>query len=302
MALTKANMIEAVSEQTGFNKKQSRNSVNSLIEVIKKTLESGESIKIAHFGKFDIIEKKARPWRSPFTGRIMMLPDRRIVKFKSFKRLKDKINVQPIGTESEEHLRTNIHALRTGVLTQNELSKILTDHRRWLDSEGKSGQKAVLPRAALVKVDLYAARLARIDLQGADLREALLSEADLYEADLRQVNLEDAVLDWACLDYARLQQASLRGADLRWANLEGADLSGCDLRFANLDGANLKDARLTEANIFGISMKNTDMQGAILTRIKLDYETQLNLPKPVFDEYRQTFRILEWSPTLAPSY
>jgi hypothetical protein len=44
------------------------------------------------------------------------------------------------------------------------------------------------------------------------------------------------------------------------------------------------------------------MQGTILDKIKLDYETQLNLPKPVFDKYRQTFQVLEWSPSPAPSY
>ncbi|NIV71933.1 MAG: hypothetical protein GWN44_04230, partial [Calditrichae bacterium] len=235
MTLIKANIIGAVSDRTGFTKKRSRHSVNCLIEIIKKTLESGESIKIGHFGKFDIKEKKARPWRSPFTGRIMMLPDRRIVKFKTFKRLKDKINVQPIDTESEELPRTNIHAVRTGVLTQNELSKILADHRRWLDSHGRSGEKAVLSHAALVRADLFAAKLSFVDLQGADLREALLSEADLYDANLRQANLAYAVLDWASLDYAKLQRASLQGADLRWANLEGANMSGCDLRFANLE-------------------------------------------------------------------
>ncbi|MGD8471596.1 MAG: pentapeptide repeat-containing protein [Desulfobacteraceae bacterium] len=302
MTLTKANIVRAVSDQTGFTRKQSRHSVNSLVEIIKSTLESGESIKIGHFGRFDIIEKKGRPWRSPFTGRIMMLPARRTVKFKTFKRLKDKINGQPMGTESKELSRTKIQPVRTGVISHDELRKILAAHRRWLDSNGKSGQKAVLPRAVLVSVDLYAAKLAHIDLKGADLQEALLSEADLYEADLRRANLTDAVLDWACLDYARLQQASLKGADLRWANLEGANLSGCDLRFANLEGANLNDARLTEANLYGMSMKNTDMKGAILTKIKLDYETQLNLPKPVFDEYRQTFRILEWTPVLSHSY
>jgi nucleoid DNA-binding protein len=302
MTLTKANIIGDVSDHTGLTKKKSRDSVNSLIEIIKKTLESGECIKVGHFGKFDIIEKKARPWRSPFTGRIAMLPARRTVKFKAFKRLKDKVNARTTGTVSQELSRAKTHPARTGVLTKNELRIILADHRHWLDSGEKGGNRAVLPRAALFKADLYAARLSRIDLQGADLREALLSEADLYEADLRYANLAGAVLDWACLDYARLQRASLKGADLRWANLEGANLSGCDLRFANLDGANLKDARLTEANLYGMSMNNTDMQGAILTRIKLDYETQLNLPKTVFDEYRQTFRVLEWSPALSASY
>ena len=67
--------------------------VNTRIEIIKSTLESGENIKIGHFGKFDIKGKEARPWRSPFTGRYMMLPPRRVVTFKSFKRLNDKVNV-----------------------------------------------------------------------------------------------------------------------------------------------------------------------------------------------------------------
>jgi nucleoid DNA-binding protein len=302
MTLTKANIVRAVSDQTGFSRKQSCRSVDSLVEIIKRSLESGESINIVHFGKFDILEKKARLWRSPFTGRIMMLPARRIVKFKAFKRLKDKISCQPAGSDSKALCRTKIHPVRKGVLTQNALRKILADHRRWLDSGGKRGKQAELSRAVLAEADLCAAKLSRIDLQGADLREALLSEADLYEADLRKANLTNAVLDWACLDYARIQQACLKGADLRWANLEGANLSGCDLRFANLEGANLKEARLTEANLYGMTLKNTDMQGAILAKIKLDYETQCNLPKTVFDKYRRTFRILEWTPALSPSY
>jgi nucleoid DNA-binding protein len=250
MTLTKADIIGAVSDRTGFNKKQSRHSVNSLVEIIKKTLESGENIKIGHFGKFDIKEMKARPWRSPFTGKIMMLPPRRVVTFKSFKRLKDKVNTQPIGIEPDEPSRAKSRPSRTGALTKDEIKKILADHRRWLDSQGKSGEKAVLSHAVLVRADLYAAKLSFIDFQGADLREAVLSEADLYDANLRDTNLADAVLDWASLDGAKLQRASLQGADLRWANLEGANMSGCNPRFANLEGANLKDARLTEANLY----------------------------------------------------
>jgi len=301
MTLTKANIIGDVSERTGFSKQKSRLAVNHLIEIIINTLESGESIKIGHFGKFDIKERQARPWRSPFTGKIMMLPPRRLVTFKAFKRLKDKVNALPPGMEPEARSRAEIHAAPTGVLTREELKKILADHRQWLDSKGKKGEKAVLSHAGLVRADLYAAKLSFINLQGADLREAVLSEADMDDANLRDTNLADAVLDWASLDGAKLQRASLQGADLRWANLEGANMSGCDLRFANLEGANLKGAKLTEANLYGTNLKNTDMKGAILTKIKLDYETQLNLPKPVFDEYRQTFRILEWSPALAAS-
>ena len=73
-------------------------------------------------------------------------------------------------------------------------------------------------------------------------------------------------------------------------------MKAANLRFANLEGANLKGAKLIEADLYGTNLNNTDMQGSILTKAKVDYETQLNLPKPVFDKYRQTFQVLEWSP------
>ncbi len=299
MTLIKANISGAVSDHTGFSKKKSRHTVNTLIEIIKSTLESGENIKLSHFGKFDIKAKKARRWRSPFTHKIMMLPPRRVVTFKCFKRLKDRLNAEPIGTEKSELSQSTTRTTPARLLKPDELKKILNDHRRWLESEGKKGKRANLAYAKLKEADLYAACLSGINLQGADLQGADLSEADLYGANLQDANLDDAILGWASLDGAKLQRASFQGADLRWANLEGTKMEGANLRFANLEGANLKGARLSEADLYGAHLRNTDMVGAILTQIKLDYVTQLNLPKGIFDEYGQTFQILQWSPSIA---
>jgi nucleoid DNA-binding protein len=299
MTLTKENIIGAVSDRTGFSKKKSRHTVNTLVEIIKSRLESGEDIKLSHFGKFNIKEKKARRWRSPFTNEIIMLPPKRVVTFKSFKRLKDRLNAESIGIEQSELSQSNIPTTPAHPLKPAELKKMLNDHRRWLESEGQKGQKANLAYAKLKEADLYGAHLSRINLQGADLQGADLCEADLYEADLQDADLDDAILEWASLDGAKLQRASLHRADLRWANLEGTNMEGANLRFANLEGANLKGAKLSEADLYGANLNNTDMVGAILTQIKLDYETQLNLPKVIFDKYRQTFQILEWSPAMA---
>ena len=288
MTLTKTNIIGAVSDRTGFTMKKSRHSVNTLIEIIKRTLESGEKIKVGHFGKFEVKEKKRRRCRHPRTGAEMMVPARRVVAFKSFKRLKDRINAEPDEIYLENLTQTSKHAARAGPISSKDLKKIFDDHRRWLDSEGQSGEKATLIGARLVKADLYGLRLSRINLHGADLRGADLSEADLYEANLEDAKLNDAVLEWASLDGASLKGADLQGADLRWANLEGTNLTGANLRSADFEGANLKGAKLCEADLYGTNLRNTDMQGAVLTKIKLDYETQLNLPKPVFEKYRQT--------------
>ena len=302
MTLTKTHIIGAVSKQTGFTKKKSRQSVNTLVEIIKNTLESGTDIKIAHFGKFEIKEKKGRRWRSPFTGAEMMLPPKRVVHFKTFKRLKEKLNETSGHVEPCDTVAAATHHIPVDIRYPDELQNMVIAHRRWLDSEGRKGKKAVLKRARLVRADLYGARRSQVTFREADLHGADLSEADLYEADFQDANLVDAILEWASLDGANLKHADLQGADLRWANLEGTNLTGANLRFADFEGANLKGAKLCEADLYGAKLQNTDMQGTILKEIKVDYETQLNLPKPVFERYRRTFKVLDWSPALASSY
>lgn len=271
MTLTKTDITGTVSDRMGFTMNKSRHSVNTLIEIIKRTLESGENIKISHFGKLEIKEKKHRHWLNPRNGAQMILPPKRAVAFKSFKRLKDRINAQSSSFCQDEGAQARTSAATSGVINPKDLKKILNDHKRWLDSAGECGKKATLTGARLVRADLYGLRLSRVNFQGADLRGADLSEADLYEANLEEAKLNDAILEWASLDGASLKRADLQGADLRWANLEGTNLTGANLRSTNFEGANLKGAQLCEADLYGTNLRNTDMQGTLLTKIKLDH-------------------------------
>ena len=92
MALTKADIIHTVSEESGFSKKQSMETVETLLEIIKRTLENGEDVLISGFGKFCIKEKRQRRGRNPATGSAMTLSARRVVTFKCSGRLREKIN------------------------------------------------------------------------------------------------------------------------------------------------------------------------------------------------------------------
>ena len=65
MTVTKDNIIEAVAEETGFPKHRSAEIVETLIEIIKRSLESGEDVLFSGFGKFSVREKKARKGRNP---------------------------------------------------------------------------------------------------------------------------------------------------------------------------------------------------------------------------------------------
>jgi len=92
MSLTKERIIDTIFNSTDLSRKKSSQVVESLLEAIKKALESGEDVLISGFGKFCVKEKNERRGRNPATGNDLTLGARRVVKFKCSGRLRDKIN------------------------------------------------------------------------------------------------------------------------------------------------------------------------------------------------------------------
>ena len=92
MALTKAQIIEEVSIRNGFTKKQSTETVETILEIIKSTLASGDDVLISGFGKFCVKEKRERRGRNPATGEDLILAPRRVVTFRCSGKLKERMN------------------------------------------------------------------------------------------------------------------------------------------------------------------------------------------------------------------
>ena len=66
--------------------------VESVLEIIKQSLENGEAVKISGFGKFYLLERNARRGRNPHTGESIIIASRKIAWFKASQRLRDKVN------------------------------------------------------------------------------------------------------------------------------------------------------------------------------------------------------------------
>ena len=86
-------MFKALAKENGFQKNQSIEIVETLLEIIKSKLASGEDVLVSGFGKFCVIEKQERRGRNPATGEDMMLDARRVVTFKCSGKLREKINL-----------------------------------------------------------------------------------------------------------------------------------------------------------------------------------------------------------------
>ena len=91
MALTKSDIVAKVHE-VGFTREMAFDVVESLLEIIKQTLEGEEDVLISGFGKFCVKEKRPRRGRNPATGADMDLWGRRVVTFKCSGKLRDRIN------------------------------------------------------------------------------------------------------------------------------------------------------------------------------------------------------------------
>ena len=92
MTLTKSQIVDAIQNQTLHSRPETIEIIETLLEIIKRTLESGEDVMISGFGKFCVREKDERKGRNPATGGAMMLKPRRVVTFKCSGKLRKKVN------------------------------------------------------------------------------------------------------------------------------------------------------------------------------------------------------------------
>ena len=91
-ALTKDLIVKSLVEETGFTGKQAVELVETLIELIKGSLVSGDDVLISGFGKFSVREKKERKGRNPATGDSLIIKPRRVVTFHCSGKLREKLN------------------------------------------------------------------------------------------------------------------------------------------------------------------------------------------------------------------
>ena len=92
MAMTKADLVDAIYEKIGFSKKEASDLVELVFDTLKDSLSSGEKIKISGFGNFIVREKRSRVGRNPQTGESIEISARRVLTFRPSQVLRSQVN------------------------------------------------------------------------------------------------------------------------------------------------------------------------------------------------------------------
>ena len=99
MALVKDDLVQSLYDNVGLSRAQAVKAVETVFEIMKETLASGEDILISGFGKFVVKNKAERRGRNPATGEDLTLEARRVVTFKNSSLLVGKINAGDSSSE-----------------------------------------------------------------------------------------------------------------------------------------------------------------------------------------------------------
>jgi integration host factor subunit beta len=87
--MTKSVLIEKVSERVGS---LTRKQTEIVFESIKDALVKGEKIEIRGFGNFKPKSRRPRRARNPKTGEKVEVPEKRVLRFKVGKALREAMN------------------------------------------------------------------------------------------------------------------------------------------------------------------------------------------------------------------
>ncbi|EKP94717.1 MULTISPECIES: HU family DNA-binding protein [Thermaerobacter] len=89
--MNKPELVNAIAEKTGLNKKDSERAVNAFVESISEALARGDKVSLVGFGTFEVRTRQARTGRNPRTGQTLTIPAAKVPAFKPGKQLRDMV-------------------------------------------------------------------------------------------------------------------------------------------------------------------------------------------------------------------
>lgn len=87
--MTRTELIDDLANRTGMDKKDVKNFLQQLTDLIEDEIKKGGEVPLKGLGKFRVQNRKARVGRNPLTGAEIQIPAKTVVKFSISKTLKD---------------------------------------------------------------------------------------------------------------------------------------------------------------------------------------------------------------------
>ena len=89
--MKKKELIQRIAEKAGVPQSEAQKHFEAFEEVVTEALKAGEEVQITGFGKFSVIERKAREGRNPQTGKKLKISAQKVPSFSAGNALKEAV-------------------------------------------------------------------------------------------------------------------------------------------------------------------------------------------------------------------
>ena len=90
--MTKKEFVNLYFEKGGFETKtEAERKMKAFLETVETALIQGEEVIFTGWGKWEVVERAERIGRNPKTGKEVVIPAKKAIKFKAGKSLEEKI-------------------------------------------------------------------------------------------------------------------------------------------------------------------------------------------------------------------
>ena len=87
--MNKAELIDAIASESGLTKADSKKALDAFITSTTNALKGGDRVALVGFGSFSVSQREERKGRNPQTGKEIVIPAKKVVKFKAGAELSD---------------------------------------------------------------------------------------------------------------------------------------------------------------------------------------------------------------------
>ena len=91
--MNKSELINSLSEETAFNKKDVTCVIDRFFNIVERELKKGDKVSLSGFGTFTLSRRPTRNGINPVTKERIKLPPVNVPRFKAGKNLKESVRI-----------------------------------------------------------------------------------------------------------------------------------------------------------------------------------------------------------------
>ena len=80
--MNKADLVDAIASKAGLTKVDAKKSLDATMDAVSEALKAGDRVSLVGFGSFAVSARSARTGRNPQSGAEIIIPAKKVVRFK----------------------------------------------------------------------------------------------------------------------------------------------------------------------------------------------------------------------------